>query len=299
MRERPSPSGESLEPPDMLRRYHGPPSVELNVRTRSEGMVWILSHPMRSIRVTLGIVFYGGLVALLAGILLEIFPLFLPDGVADRIAHNSEGLLLALILALWIEHARPKLSGSTLELRLTLAVAIACAAAAVLLLWTDLPSRFRTLNEPLLAAAVLVPYVQIRRPLRSNLAKLASLAVLAVIVFGRRTQVVTDLAETLGALVLAPIGFDVVDRGILDPQAPTSARLRFGWYALLVVTPIAFSVLEFAVGVSGVAGEVTRYGVRITESFLCMLLVELYFAVGLGRTGIEHRHPVARDVPQP
>jgi hypothetical protein len=118
-------------------------------------------------------------------------------------------------------------------------------------------------------------------------------------VFGRRTQVVTDLAETLGALVLAPIGFDVVDRGILDPQAPTSARLRFGWYALLVVTPIAFSVLEFAVGVSGVAGEVTRYGVRIAESFLCMLLVELYFAVGLGRTGIEHRHPVARDVPQP
>lgn len=254
---------------------------------------------MRSSRVTLGIVFYGGLVALLAGIFLEIFPVFLPDGVADRIAHNSEGLLLALILALWIEYARPRLSGSRLEWPLTLAVAIACAAAAVLLLWTDLPSRFRTLNEPFLAAAVLVPYVQIRRPVPSYLAILASLAVLAVIAFGRRTQVVTDLAETLGALVLAPIGFDVVDRGILDPHAPTSAMLRFGWYALLVVTPIAFSVLEFAVGVSGVAGEVTRYGVRIAESFLCMLLVELYFAVGLGRTGIEHRHPVARDVPQP
>jgi hypothetical protein len=43
---------------------------------------------------------------------------------------------------------------------------------------------------------------------------------------------------------------------------------------------------------------VTRYGVRIAEAFLCMLLVELYFAVGLGRTGVEHRHPVAQDVPQ-
>jgi hypothetical protein len=253
---------------------------------------------MRSSRVTLGIVFYGGLVALLAGILLEIFPRFLPDRVADRIGHNSEGLLLALVLALWIEHARPKVSGSRLQWPLTLAVAVACAVAAVFLLWTDLPSRFRTLNEPLLAAAVLVPYVQIRRPLPSNLAILASLAVLALIVFGERTQVVTDLAETLGALVLAPIGFDVVDRGILDLHAPTSARLRYGWYVLLVVTPIAFSVLEYAVGVSGVAGEVTRYGVRIAEAFLCMLLVELYFAVGLGRTGVEHRHPVAQDVPQ-
>jgi hypothetical protein len=253
---------------------------------------------MRSSRVTLGIVFYGGLVALLAGILLEIFPRFLPDRVADRIGHNSEGLLLALVLALWIEHARPKVSGSRLQWPLTLAVAVACAVAAVFLLWTDLPSRFRTLNEPFLAAAVLVPYVQIRRPLPSNLAILASLAVLALIVFGERTQVVTDLAETLGALVLAPIGFDVVDRGILDLHAPTSARLRYGWYVLLVVTPIAFSVLEYAVGVSGVAGEVTRYGVRIAEAFLCMLLVELYFAVGLGRTGVEHRHPVAQDLPQ-
>jgi hypothetical protein len=254
---------------------------------------------MRSSRLALGIVFYGGLIALLAGILLEVFPMFLPDGVADRIGHNSEGLLLALIVALWIEHARPTVSGSRLEWPLTLVVAATCAAAAVFLLSTDLPSRFRTLNEPLLAAAVLVPYVQIRRPLPSNLAILASLAVVAVIVFGQRTQVVTDLAETLGALVLAPIGFDVVDRGILDPNAPTSARLRYGWYALLVVTPIAFSVLEYAVGISGVAGEVTRYGVRIAEAFLCMLLVELYFAVGLGRTGIERRHPAVRDVPQP
>ena len=123
---------------------------------------------MRSSRVTLGIVFYGGLVAFLAGILLEIFPMFLPDGIADRIGHNSEGVLLALILALWIEHARPKLSGSRLEWPLTLAVGVASAAAAVFLLWTDPPSRFRTLNEPFLAAAVLVPYVQIRRPLPNS-----------------------------------------------------------------------------------------------------------------------------------
>ena len=251
---------------------------------------------MRINRVVLGSVFYGGLLALLAGILFEVFPLFLPGGVADRIGHNSEGLLLALILSLWIEHARPKVSGSRLEWPLTLVVAIACAAAAVVLLWTDPPSRFRTLNEPLFAAAVLVPYIQVRRPLPPNVALFASLTVLAVIVFGERTQVVTDLAEALGVLVLAPVAFDIVDRGILDPEAPTSARLRYAWYAFLVVTPIAFSVLEYAVDLSGVAGEVTRYGVRIAEAFLCMLLVELYFAVGLGRTGEERSLSRSREV---
>jgi hypothetical protein len=251
-------------------------------------------------RLVLGIVFYGGLLALLAGILLEIFPLFLPDGVADRIGRNSEAVLLALILATWIEHARPRVSASRLEWPLTLGVALAFAAVAVLFLWSELPSRFRTLNEPFLASAVLVPYVQVRRPLPPRVALFASLAVLAVIVFGERTQVVTDLAEMLGALVLAPIAFDVVDRGILDADAPTSTPLRYGWYVVLVATPVVFTVLQYGVsGVSGVVGEVTRYGVRIAEAFLCLLVVELYFAVGLGRTGRERGRHLPRVAAQP
>lgn len=240
---------------------------------------------MRGKRTVLGIVFYGGLLAVLLGIWFEIFSMFLPAAVADRIGHNSEGVLLAVLLALWIQFARPNLSGSPREWPLTSAAASACLAMAVFLLLTDFPSRFRTLNETFLAATLLIPYVQVRRPLPSNLAIWLSIAVLVVIVFGQRTQVVTDLAETLGVLVLAPIGFDVVDRGILDPGASTSPRSRYAWYAILVVTPIAFSLLEYGVGLSGVAGEVTRYAVRIAEAFLFMLLVEIYLAVGLGRTG--------------
>ena len=114
----------------------------------------------------------------------------------------------------------------------------------------------------------------------------------AVIVVGQRTQAITDLAETLGMLMLAPIGFDVVDRGILDPKARTSTALRYGWYAFLVVAPIAFSVLEHGIGFEGAIGEATRYAVRIHEAFLFMLLVELYFAVALDETGSSARHGV-------
>jgi hypothetical protein len=263
---------------------------------RPERSVRIRSALVRINRVALGIVFYGGLLAISAGILLEIFPLLLPDGVADRIGRNSEGVVLALLLALWIQYVRPTVAGTRTEWAITLAAALACASVAAFLLWSELPSRFRTLNEPLLAAAVLVPYLQIPRPLPSYLAPAVSLALLAVIVFGERTQLVTDLAETLGALILAPIAFDVVDRGILDADASTSAPLRYGWYAFLVATPIAFTLLQYAVGVSGAAGEVTRYGVRIAEAFLCMLLLELYFAVGLGRMGAGERQPVVPDV---
>ena len=45
------------------------------------------------------------------------------------------------------------------------------------------------------------------------------------------------------------------------------------------------SVLEYKVEVGGLVGEFTRYGVRIHEAFIAMLLLSLYFAVALGRTG--------------
>jgi hypothetical protein len=95
--------------------------------------------------------------------------------------------------------------------------------------------------------------------------------------------VVTDLAEALGVLILAPIAFDLVDRAVVQPGARTSTPLRYCWYAALVAVPVLFSVLEYRVGVGGVADGVVRYGVRLTEAFLGLLLVELYLAVALGR----------------
>jgi hypothetical protein len=230
-------------------------------------------------------VFYGICIVVTVGVLGQLFAEVMPNSVASRIGHNSEGVVLALLIAPWIEFVRPRLVGTSREWPVTLVVAAVCTIVALLLLQSDLPSRFRTLNETFLAAAVVIPYLQLRRPLPGRLAVIASAVVLAVIVVANRTTVVTDLAETLAVLLLVPIGFDVVDRGILDPDAATSPRLRLGWYVAMVVTPIAFSVLEYNVGFDGYVGELTRYGVRVAEAFIFMLLVELYFTVLHGRVG--------------
>jgi hypothetical protein len=132
---------------------------------------------------------------------------------------------------------------------------------------------------------LVIPYVQARRPVSPRLAVGLSAAVLAVTVAFNRTEYVTLLAEVLGLALLAPIAFDVVDRGILDPHQPTSRRLRYGWYMLLVLLPTASSLLYHEQAVGGLLEEAIRYQVRLHECFIAIVLVELYFAIGLGRTG--------------
>src|SRR5688500_13359197 len=95
----------------------------------------------------LRVAFYGGLLLLMAAILLELLGGVLPDGLARRIGFNSEGYTLALMVAAWIEFVRPRLLGSRRQWPVTLGVSLACAAIGIALLSTDLPSRFRTLNE--------------------------------------------------------------------------------------------------------------------------------------------------------
>jgi len=240
---------------------------------------------VRNRSTTLTVLFYTSLTAVVAAVLLQALPLLLPEALAVRIGHNSEGLVLALLLAAWIQFARPRLAGDDRAGRWTALVAAACVVLAVALLLSDLPSRFRTLNETFLAAAILIPYLQWRRPLPYRLAVWLPLAVLAATVAFNRTAPVTNLAETLGVLLLAPIAFDLVDRAVLDERAHTSRPVRWAWYVLLVVAPVVFSVLQYGIGVDGLAGEAVRYAVRITEAFVALLLIELYFAVGHGRTG--------------
>ena len=230
-------------------------------------------------------VFYGGLALLLASILVQLLAEIAPAPVATRVAHNSEGYLAALVIAGWIQYARPRLTGRRGEWPVTGLVAAAALTIGLLLLATDLPSRFRTLNETFLALALLLPYLQLRRPLPRVLAGGVAAGFLVVVVVFESTAAVTDLAETFGILILPPVAYDLVDRGLLDPDARTSARSRSLWYAALVLVPVTLSVLEYQVGVHGVAGVAIRYGVRVTEAFVCLLLVELYLAVGLGWTG--------------
>jgi hypothetical protein len=239
---------------------------------------------MRGRRI-LPVVYYGGLALVLASILLQLLAEVAPAPVASRVDHNSEGYLAALVVAGWIQYARPRLTGHRREWAVTGLVATVSLVAGLLLFASDLPSRFRTLNETFLALALLLPYLQLRRPLPRVLAAVLAVGPFAVVVAFESTASVTDLAETFGLLILAPIGLDLVDRGILDPEARTSSRARWLWYAVVVAVPVTLSVLEYRVGVDGVAGVAIRYGVRVNEAFICLLLVELYLAVGLGWTG--------------
>lgn len=246
-------------------------------------------------RTVLQVAFYAAVAAVLLGVLAQVLPLLLPESLAVRIGHNSEGLLLALVLAPWIQFVRPRLAGTDREWLLTGLAAGLCLALGLFLIVTDLPSRFRTLNEPLLAAALLLPYVQLRRPLPGRTAVWAAMGVLAVTVAFNRTAIVTQLAEMLAALILVPLALDVFDRAILDREAETSRPVRYGWYAFLVLAPIVFSVLEYRVGFDGLLGEALRYSVRIAEVFLTLVLVELYAAGMRSRTVRQEPSETARQ----
>ncbi len=234
-------------------------------------------------------VFYGGLLVVLAGVLFQVWAEVLPSRIAAEIGHNSEAYVAALAIGAWVQYVRPRLVDASNEWMITGAAAMICLGAGVGLIASDWASRFRTLNETFLALALLLPYLQRhRRPSRRVAVGLA-VAVLVVVLVSQQTQLGTDLAESFGMLMLAPIAFDAVDRSILQPTEYTSPGVRYGWYAAMIVLPVTMTVLEYEAGVGGLLGEITRYGVRIHESFIAMFLLEIYFVVALGRAGTRDR----------
>lgn len=233
---------------------------------------------MRRKHVVVSAIFYGGLLVVLAAILLRILGDVLPGPLARPVGFNSEGYTLLLLLAPWIQFVRPRLAGRTWEWPVTLAAAAACVVIGLLLYWSDLPSQWKTLNEAFLAA-VLIAYLQLRRPLPRWIPIVLSGGVLAAIVSASGTAIITDLAEALGVLILLPLAVDIFDRRILDVQAPRSPALRYGWWGFLVLAPVAFSVGNRALDDGGALDTVARYGVRPQEAFVAVLLLGLYFAL--------------------
>ena len=249
---------------------------------------------MRTRVIALSVIFYAAVAALLLGVLFEVWSDVLPNALSVRIGHNTEGYILALVIAAWIQFVRPKIAGSRAEWIITAITALAFVGLTIYLLaGHGVASRFKTLNEGTLAAALLIPYVQLRRPLPRLVAAVAALAIVAVTIVTNKSAETTDMAETFGMIILAIIGFDVIDRGILDPAAKTSPVWRWGWYALLIVAPIMFSLVEYhwGAGTTGVLGTSVRFLVRITEAFIFALFVDVFFAVGLCRTGTPARAP--------
>lgn len=229
--------------------------------------------------------YYAGLALVLALILLQLIDDVVGRRLATHIGNNSEAYLAALFLSAWIQYVRPRLAGRRSEWPAALLVGVIMLVIGIALVQTHLPSRFRTLNEAFIALAVLVPYVQARRPLNRILSYgLPGVVLLLVLVVGDR-GVVRDQAESATMLILIPIGLDLIDRGILQPDAITSVLARWTWYAILVLIPVVFIALRKGAHVDGWAGNRMLYSQRGLEGYIAALFIEVYFAVFLGWVG--------------
>lgn len=243
--------------------------------------------PSRARTVIASLVFYGGLAVLLAAIFTKTLAEVLPRSLATPIGYDSEGFFFAIVLAAWIQFGRWRLEGAQLW-RPALTLGAFFALAGVWLLSTDPPSSIKTLNETCFALAVLVPYVALRRPL-PGWAPVLSLVLIAAVVTGVvlwPDSLVVNLAETMTTLVLAPLAFDLFDQGILDREPWTDLRLRLAGYAALIVIPTVVVLLGTERRTEGgLVNNVLHYLGRSQESFVGILLVALFLAVGLGASG--------------
>ncbi len=234
----------------------------------------------------MSIVYYGGLVLVLVGTWAGLASALLPHAIATRIAFNTEGWLLALLLAAWIQFARPALRRRARAMVWGLSVGALSFAIGVALLQLDDQPQFRTLNESFLGFAIVAPYLLATRPLARWLVFLIAGLALVITGFANASPFVTDYAEALAVVMLVPIGFDLVDRSILEPGRHTALALRLGWYLFLLLFPLLATVLTFDLQVGGLIGDYSRYQTRTHETFIAVLLVELFFTVALSqRTG--------------
>lgn len=234
----------------------------------------------------LPVAFYGVIGSVMLMILFGLHTEWLPGRFAGRLGYNSEGYLFALLLAAWIQYIRP-------WLRIDRQVIALCAAfvsfaIGMWLLGSDYPSRVRTLNETVFGLAFVIPYVSLPRPLPrwAPLLSLPLIVFVGLAVWADTNHWVVDQAETLGFIAIAIPAFDLVDRGILDRSAVTSPKLRWGAYGLFLAVPVVVSALGTGRREGGgFVADTLLYVGRIHEAWFGVLLVMLYFAVGLGWTG--------------
>lgn len=221
-------------------------------------------------------VYYGCLSLALAMILTKTLGDVLPGALAGQVSRNSEGLVVLLSLSVWIEFVRRRSRSAAQGWRIALVAAAAWLGIGLLLRYAPVPSQLATLNEAALALVILVPYLQVRRPL-PWWGWLVPLAGVAIPLIGGGNSVTTDLAEAFGALVLIPLCVDAIDRGILDGSAVPIFRVLV-WMAFLVAAVVALHALIDRTP-SGFVDEVFRYISRVTEMFLAGLLLHGYFSL--------------------
>ena len=207
-------------------------------------------------------------------IVLDQLDSLLPSGLATRIGHNSESLVLAIALGLtvaWLRSCRGRLPG-TVSPPAVVAATLALFAAGLVLANLDGAPRVRTLNEPVFAAAILVPYCALW-PRRRRFA-LTSVLVLVVTGVLFQTALVRTQAESIVALILAPIGLDLAARWMLSPDLRQSMTAAYLWTGALLLGPFAVMLLRH-VDLGSSLNETVIYAARGNEAFWGLCLVHL------------------------
>ncbi len=212
------------------------------------------------------------LAVILAGLMTKI----VPGKLGVTISRNSEGFLTVLAICGWIDVVRPRLALHPRQWQVTGAVAALLVVGGLLLRASELPSRFRTLNEAVLGVAVLIVYLQLRRPL--PVWAIAALPVLAIAVaaIGQTNAFTTDMAETFGAMVLVPLVVDVVDARLLRGGSPRVARNLGVAVALIIAIVVIHAVTPKPP--DGVVENITYYVQRTTEMFIAAAAMLVYYA---------------------
>ncbi|MFL6238694.1 MAG: hypothetical protein ACJ735_04260 [Actinomycetes bacterium] len=217
--------------------------------------------------------FYAVGVVLLVIITTKHLDDILPNHLAHQISDNSEGYVIGLGACAWLQFA-PRSRPTRVSLVLTVAGSLLCLALGLIFEFAGgLPVSVATLNEGWFALAFLIPYVGLPRPLRW--APVLSLVILVGLLAGHNTSLVVNGAEAWVVLVLAPLGFDVFDRAILEADAKESHLLRLLWMAILVAVPVAAVGLHHHLGHGHVAG-IRDYISRANEAFVGVLIIHAY-----------------------
>jgi hypothetical protein len=236
----------------------------------------------------LSAVYYSGLIVLLAMAVTGTLESVFPAELAEDIGEDSEALFLAVALPAWIQFARPLLIRTRYEWPATLLAAGVFLAAGVCMYFSavGLPAEVATLSEPVLALAALVPYSQLRRPLRKTTVAALPTAAVLVVLLAPDVGLVVRAPELFAMLVLVPVGLDVVDRRILQPGAVSARVIRWSWYALLLLAPLCLPLLLR----DTFTGTPVRNVVEAQEAWFGVLLLQLYLAARLALRSRDHGH---------
>ena len=216
--------------------------------------------------------FYVVVAALLTVIATKHLADLLPKHLAKQIGDNSEAYTIAGVACLWLHFGRRIAQRYGIEKVGAVIGGLVCLAIAVIFKKAGWPSSVGTLNEAWFALAFLLPYFALPRPLRW--APLLSLAVVVGLLAGHDTDLVIKGAEAWIVVVLAPIGFDVFDRAVLENTAESHLR-RIVWMVLLIVVPLLAAALHHHVGHGHVAG-IRDYLSRANEAFIGLFIVHAY-----------------------